>query len=354
MGVIRSTIRRGTIRRAVAVVGVLSLTAFLLPLAFGSSASAAPFTGGLSPTIIGGGADLNGDGVVDGSDNSNAFYGDTAIIAGHLDCNGWGAQANAGSAGNGAIAGGDDCVLVGYDGTTFGKVILVVNGAFQVVDGRLPTVFNASDPSDPSVVDSDFAWSTIGGKVDSNGDGTIDGNDCSFGVVGSINILGNPGANECGFGIAPSPADNGKVDLNADSVIDSNDTCTNGCFLGHNVTMGLVQRLFCPGYAADTRNAVVGTSGNDTLTGTAGRDIICGLGGNDTLKGGGGRDLLIGGAGNDTLYGGTGNDQLLGGSGSDSLYGGTGKDRLDGGSGPDKCFGGAGLDTFKRCEVAHQ
>ena len=32
---------------------------------------------GLSPTIIGGLADLNGDGVVDGDDDSTAFYGDT-------------------------------------------------------------------------------------------------------------------------------------------------------------------------------------------------------------------------------------------------------------------------------------
>ena len=354
MGVKRSTNRRGTTRRALAIAGVLSLTAFLMPFAFGPPASAASFSGGLSPTIIGGGADLNGDGVVNSSDNSNAFYGDTAIIAGHLDCNNWGGTANAGTVGNGVIGGGDDCSLVGYNGTTFGVVILVVNGVFQMANGRLPTVFNAADPSDPSVVDADFAWSTIGGKVDSNGDGTIDGNDCSFGVVGSVNILGNPGANECGFGTAPSPADNGKVDLNGDSVIDSNDSCENGCFLGHNVTMGLVQRLTCPGYATDTRNAVVGTPWNDALTGTAGNDIICGLGGFDTLRGGDGRDLLIGGPGNDRLYGGTANDTLLGGPGRDLLYGGTGKDLLNGGLAADSCFGGPGVDIFLRCEVSHQ
>src|ERR1700693_141550 len=96
MGVLRSTIRRGTTRRALAIAGVLSLAAFLQPMAFGSAASAAPVSGGLSPTIIGGGADLNGDGVVNGSDDSNAFYGNTAIIDGHLDCNNWGGTANEG------------------------------------------------------------------------------------------------------------------------------------------------------------------------------------------------------------------------------------------------------------------
>jgi hypothetical protein len=50
-------------------------------------ASAVAFSGGFSPTIISGGVDLNGDGVVSGRDDSNAFFGATSIIDGKLDCN---------------------------------------------------------------------------------------------------------------------------------------------------------------------------------------------------------------------------------------------------------------------------
>ncbi len=94
---------------------------------------------------------------------------------------------------------------------------------------------------------------------------------------------------------------------------------------------------------------IMGTSGDDTLNGTAGVDIIFGLGGNDTLQGK---------AGSDTLYGGDGNDLLKGQAGADSVYGDAGDDNLlwdasdtiiDGGSGTDTLDGGGrdiDLTTF--------
>ena len=85
-----------------------------------------PLTGGFSPTIIGERADLNGDGVVNGRDDANAFYGDTHIIDGMLDCDAWGAIANDGSEGSGAISVADDCSLLGFDGTPDGVTIDVV------------------------------------------------------------------------------------------------------------------------------------------------------------------------------------------------------------------------------------
>jgi translation elongation factor P/translation initiation factor 5A len=45
----------------------------------------------------------------------------------------------------------------------------------------------------------------------------------------------------------------------------------------------------------------IGTAGNDTLTGTSGNNQLVGGQGNDTLIGGGGADVLYGGAGNDTI-----------------------------------------------------
>ncbi len=53
---------------------------------------------------------------------------------------------------------------------------------------------------------------------------------------------------------------------------------------------------------------VIGTAGNDVLTGGRGDDTLTGLAGNDTLQGGAGNDLLDGGTGTDTMQGGTGND----------------------------------------------
>jgi Ca2+-binding RTX toxin-like protein len=371
MGVIRTTVRTGTARRRIAVLGVFSLMAFYAQLTFAGPAAAAPFTGGLSPTIYSNLADLNGDGVANAADDSNAFYGDTAIINGALDCDAW-VTANDGAAGTGVIDADDDCTLIGYDGTSDGVTITVTDGAFVGWSGPLPTVFNAAAPNNPDIGDSDFAWSTINGLVDSNGNETIDadGSDCSFNVVGTADILGNDaaGTDPCGFGPAePVAADNGKVDLNSDGDITTADSCAR-CFLGHRVILGVVQQANCPGHVGDPRNQVVGTSGADVLTGTAAADVICGLGGNDTLNGrggndlllgGGGADLLRGGAGADTLRGGRGadvlrggrgRDRLFGGGGRDRLYGGPGNDHLDGGPGRDLCVGGLGADTFIRCE----
>ena len=168
------------------LIALLSLLALCVPLLAAGRADAGALTGGFSPTIVGEGADLDGNGVVNGSDDANAFYGDTSIIDGKLDCDAWAAVANRGDAGSGTITAADDCSLVGYDGTPDGVTIEVVNGAFQVGNGPLPTVFNATTPSNADIGDSDFAWSAIDGRVDSNGNEVIDGDDCHFGVVGKV------------------------------------------------------------------------------------------------------------------------------------------------------------------------
>jgi len=71
---------------------------------------------------------------------------------------------------------------------------------------------------------------------------------------------------------------------------------------------------------------IIGTSGNDNISGDDNVDIIYGLDGDDLLDGKNGDDFLIGGAGNDTLNGGDGSDTLSGGSGDDNLNGGAGND----------------------------
>jgi hypothetical protein len=76
MGVIRLTARPRVARRRVALLGALFLTAFYAQLMLAGPAAAAPYTGGFSPTVFNGMADLNGDNQVTGRDDSNAFYGD--------------------------------------------------------------------------------------------------------------------------------------------------------------------------------------------------------------------------------------------------------------------------------------
>ena len=58
-----------------------------------------------------------------------------------------------------------------------------MNGFFQVGDGPLPTVFNAGNPDNADIGDSDFAWSAIDGRVDSNGNEDIDSDDCHAGLI---------------------------------------------------------------------------------------------------------------------------------------------------------------------------
>lgn len=86
---------------------------------------------------------------------------------------------------------------------------------------------------------------------------------------------------------------------------------------------------------------IVGTPGPDVLRGTKHADFICGLGGDDKILGRGGDDVLQGGGGDDLLVGGPGNDVLGGGRGDDTLNG------LDDNVAVDKLRCGRGDDTAK-------
>lgn len=167
------------------------------------------------------------------------------------------------------------------------------------------------------------------------------------------------------------------------------------------VTVSLVQD---PTYTFVNIDNLIGTAGNDRLTGNAldnwvqggvGNDTLVATAGNDTLDGGAGFDVadfltlgttlgvgltatlggqgdgtatmgthtivlrqvesvsatdladtVTGSAGNDAMLGQAGNDRLLGLSGSDTLDGGAGDDTLDGGEADDLLFGGAGDDSL--------
>ncbi|MEH1845045.1 MAG: choice-of-anchor D domain-containing protein [Nostoc sp.] len=99
--------------------------------------------------------------------------------------------------------------------------------------------------------------------------------------------------------------------------------------------------------------AIVGTSGNDQLSGGDPDDRLYGQDGNDRLYGNNGNDQLWGNNGNDTLFGGLGNDQLYGGEGNDWLYGGKGNDVLTGNYGVDTFVlaSGEGTDSITDFEM---
>jgi Ca2+-binding RTX toxin-like protein len=97
----------------------------------------------------------------------------------------------------------------------------------------------------------------------------------------------------------------------------------------------------------------VGTSGDDTIRGSAGDDVIVVGDGNDHISGLEGDDVICGGSGDDVLEGGEGDDRLLGEAGVDRLDGGTGDfDRLDGGAGDDTLIGGPGEIDLLRFDNA--
>lgn len=100
---------------------------------------------------------------------------------------------------------------------------------------------------------------------------------------------------------------------------------------------------------------LIGTAGNDFLSGTpepdeilgfAGNDTLQGLGENDTLNGGQDQDLISGGNGNDLMFGDLENDTLKGETGNDIAYGNIGDDQLSGDEGDDILHGGQGNDTL--------
>jgi Ca2+-binding RTX toxin-like protein len=140
----------------------------------------------------------------------------------------------------------------------------------------------------------------------------------------------------------------GHSDGGHDPVVSGNDTIDGG--LGDDVILGdngIIRALFETGATTDNVKFTVEPekgwgsdghsdwdwrTGDDLISGGEGNDLLFGQEGRDTLEGGDGDDILDGGSGEDILWGDDGNDQLFGGSGHDSLDGGDGKDKVKKGS----------------------
>jgi hypothetical protein len=93
-------------------------------------------------------------------------------------------------------------------------------------------------------------------------------------------------------------------------------------------------------------DVIIGGAAGETINGRGGNDLICAGRGNDKVSGGSGNDKIRGEAGNDKLTGDSGADLLLGSGGADDLRAGAGNDRAAGGDGTDRIDGGAGDDVL--------
>ncbi|MFL2705659.1 MAG: cadherin domain-containing protein, partial [Gammaproteobacteria bacterium] len=97
---------------------------------------------------------------------------------------------------------------------------------------------------------------------------------------------------------------------------------------------------------------VVGTTGNDRITGDSNSNKLeGGPGGDDKIYGYMGDDFLRGGDGVNTLYGGGGNDFLTSGPGENTLDGGSGKDKYNLGTGTDTIVLRSGSGSTDLSEV---
>ena len=294
---------------------VLSLmaTALVALVFLGSLDSATASDPLLSPAIISGGMDVNGDGVITAADNSNELLAGTSIIGGLVDCN-----AGIGSAGSGTITGDDDCVLI----PQIGSGIVVNDGLFLVADGPLRLAFSTPD----------VQYRVIGGRVDVSGDGQINTDDCSLSFideslpfndnVGDFDVLAGNGGDEnaCEGGSTAEtfPSFNGLVgDPVGIADVDYSDnltTCLDGCFFGRNLVDGVVQEsvpLVGP----------VGPAGPTGATGPAGAD------------------------GADGATGATGATGPAGADGADGATGPAGADGADGATGPSGVAGAVQAET---------
>jgi hypothetical protein len=105
-----------------------------------------------------------------------------------------------------------------------------------------------------------------------------------------------------------------------------------------NPTWDIVPRLSDGNYIDASNENIRNDSGTTTIQGSNNDQLI--------FEQGSGNVTIVGGSGINVLFAGSGNDTLQGGRGPDFLYGGTGTDVLAGGAGSNYLEAGTGATTF--------
>ncbi len=253
----------------------------------------------------------SGDDTIDGGDGSDAIWADS--------------QTEDGS-GNDTINGGDGNDTIWADslnGAGSGNDTVDGGAGNDTIIGDSTSNIGSGDDALNGEAGDDLIFADSVGKAGSGND-TVDGgdgNDRIYGDSASADGSGNDILLAGGDGNDVIIGDSGSYSGSASDPLD----------------------------AANFANSGNG-SGNDTIDGGAGDDLITG----DATGGNGiGNDKLFGGDGNDEIYGDTvngdlavgGADRLDGGAGDDALSGDGGDDVLIGGAGDDQLDGGDGNDT---------
>ena len=317
---------------------VATLAAYTLPANVENLvyAGAGNFTGAgnaLDNLIAGG----EGDDMLDGGDGDDSFLS---------------------SAGTDTIDGGDGFDTLRIAGSSASIAIAASGGTVSIVDynqsvsaialtGVEAVYFSEEDESftiaellDPSVTGTNGDDSLLGNAFGNEIYG-LDGDDVLAGAGGNDTLDGGDGHDVAMFAGASTDY---RASLDDDGIAVADLAGGDGAdwlvgiealhFAGDDVTI-------LPGDLP-----AMGTSGNDTLTGSARPDSLFGREGNDSLDGLGGDDMLDGGEGDDSYILGAGNNSAYDPLGDDSyLYApGDGDDQISENDGFDVLTFGAGID----------
>src|SRR5215471_8321047 len=263
------------------------------------------------------GSDFNDTLIGDG--HANTFYdglGDDVLLGGGGDDTlygvwGGGNDTFMGDDNNDFLAGGSgDDVLDGGAGTDTASYVNAGYGGVTVdLNVAGPQFISAAEGTDTLVNIENILGSyyndTLIGDANAN---VLDG------FSGSDSLVGNAGDDKLLAGF-------GNVTLNGGTGIDTasyENVWGSGVTVSLNTGFGQVTGIGT--HTLLSIENLIGSHGDDTLTGDGGanvlmgldgNDLIAGLGGNNTVDGGGGDDILVDGIGNETLDGGAGNDTLV-------------------------------------------
>ncbi len=298
----------------------------------------------------------DGNDVIFGGDGDDSISGEGGSDA--IDGEAGDDTIDGGSDNDELIGGGESDSIVGGSGTD--TVSQIADATHVLIDTLLTGQGNdtLSGIEQAILIGGDSA-----NLIDADGFtlGAVDlrggaGNDTLYGGSGSDSLQGGGGDDSlrgnagddvlqggAGDDVYDFARDQVTDDLGSDTItesITSNDALDSLDFSGFDeaVTVDLS--------GDDTVPAVSHGDLTVTLTAKQGLERVVGTTGNDTITGHALDNVLIGGAGADTIDGADGNDSIQGDAGADSLVGGAGTDTLSGGADDDTLSGGAGDDVY--------
>ncbi len=191
-----------------------------------------------------------------------------------------------------------------------------VNLTYQVTDGMAQTagssLLSLGLGTTYVVVDGTAAVDRFAGTAGNDYINGMAGNDEIKGGLGSDVLIGGTGNDQlqggAGTDLFIATIGDGNDDLLGGTGIDTYDL--SGTNAGATINL-VTSRASSAETGTDRINEIenlIGSNGNDALTGNDLANMLSGGQGDDSLFGGSGNDLLVGGAGNDRLTGGLGND----------------------------------------------